>query len=90
MMLMKPQYEIISYGSNSNISALVEELALTLHSPEKLIEQKQLLVMSLLHQRQAHWLAFSHPWSVTTHNSDKLVTVRKFSEGFNCFSVLSN
>ena len=29
MMLMKPQYGIISYGSNSNISALVEELALT-------------------------------------------------------------
>ena len=65
MMLMKPQYEIISYGSNSNISALVEELALTLHSPEKLIEQKQLLVMSLLHQRQAGWLAFSRTLSVT-------------------------
>ena len=29
MMLMKPQYKIISYGSNSNISAVVEELALS-------------------------------------------------------------
>ena len=29
MMLMKPQYEIISYGSNSNISAVVEKLSLT-------------------------------------------------------------
>ena len=28
MMLMKPQYKIISYGSNPNISAALAELAL--------------------------------------------------------------
>ena len=82
VMLMKPQYEIISSGSNPNISALTEELALN----------REVNRAETVNSNEfTGWLS---PRELTgllvTDNSDKLVTVHKFSEGFYCFSVLSN